>query len=141
SVKIIGPRLGDDIHDAARCAPILSVEVVGDDAELLDGILRNEQADGSIKDVRVFRAIQEDFGARSALAVDGKADAPICKVLTGTGDLRIGATYRPVAGAYVPGQRDEVVRIAREARQIRDLLGCDDLRNLLRLRVDFRSRS
>ena len=82
----------------------------------------------------VFHAVQQDFGAGFALAVEGVADA------LGRYALRAHAARGGiVSAADVAGNRNKVVGVTRQAREVRHLLGINDLRKLLCLRVDDRT--
>ena len=123
-------------------ASVLGIEVVGDNAELLHGILRNDQADGVIENIDVLHAVQQKLRVRGPLSIDVVARAAIAgDVLTApSAELRVVRAGAAVAAADVPRQRHEIIGIARQARQVLDLFRRDDLRDFLRLRIDFRRK-
>src|SRR5205085_8483876 len=66
---------GRYVDDAAGCAPVLSREVAGNDAELLDCVERHALPDDGCERVDVLAAIKQDVGRSRALAVNRKAGA------------------------------------------------------------------
>ena len=87
----------------------------------------------------VLDAVQQNLSAGLALAVDGVADAASVRFWPLPLRSSRGAAGGAVTARDVAGESNEVVRIAREARQVRNLLRVDDLGQFLGLRVDLRA--
>ncbi len=138
AVEGVGSRLGGDVDDAAGCTAILRLEVAGDHAELLYGVDRDEDTDAGSEDGDIFHAIEQDLRAGGALTIDVVADAAGGGILSIAAGLAVAAVGG-VARRDVAGDGNEVIGIAREAGQLRNLLLIHDLREFLGLRVHLRS--
>jgi hypothetical protein len=104
-VEAIGSGLGGNGNDASGGSAVLRLVIGGNDAELMDGVDGDPDADRIAEDADVFDTVEEDLGACGALAVDGEADAAVGYVLGVSG-------CGLIAGGDVSGEGDKVVGIA-----------------------------
>ena len=131
-MKSVRTGFGDHVDDAARGAAILRGEVVRGDPVLLDRVDVNDLTYRIGERLNVFDAVEQDLRAGGPLAVDLKTYS------ARVGVLRL-ILRRSIARADIAGDRDEVIGIACQRRQLRDLLLADDLRDFLGVGVDFRA--
>ena len=116
TVRIVGARLGDYVHDAAEGAAILGAETVIDHAELADRFLRGRSALRTGALVDVIGAIDGDRVAQIAHAAEGDAG----DIGFGEGRLQTGA-----AGGHAGGEEREVNELAGGGGEGLDF-GCGD---------------
>src|SRR5262249_22139040 len=97
---------------ASRGPSVFGGEVAGEHAKFLDGIERHVSANIGGELVTILAAIEQNVGTGGALSIDGKPEA--AKVLC-------------LGSGHITCRSHQVVRIARDRRQLGDLLLVDHL--------------